>query len=156
MSRLTEQEIIDCLVTNFRLGAESCDDLAKLPRKGPSYRSLREQLKLCEGSCRQLAYFREDARWLQIGLYLEACHQKAGDWLRYRHPAKLFCKLAENLRHGLADAQRMKDAATGKAGAILPKPQAAPFRDTRPVVVPTLPPGMQQRASGLIVPAGAA
>lgn len=154
MARLTEQEIVDCLITNFRLAAESCEALAKLPAKGPTYRRLREELKLCEGAARQLCYWREDARWLQIGLYMEECHKRAGGWLRGHHPSRLFTMLADNLRAGLARAQELKDAKTGKAGAILPKPVET-GRNVSSIAV-ALPEGMQQRPSGLIVPAGAA
>lgn len=155
MANLTEPEIIDCLITNFRLAAESSDALAKLPAKGPTYRRLREELKLCEGASRQLAYWREDARWLQIGLYMEECHKRAGGWLRTHQPARLFSMLAENLRAGLARAQDLKDSKTGKVGAILPKPQEGPHRDTKPVAVNNLPADMVTRPSGLIVPASA-
>lgn len=147
MGQLTEQEIFDCLSTNFRLAAEDCEKLAKLPRKGPTYSSFRDKLELLEGACRQAAAWREDSRWLTIGLYMAECHKRAGDWLRgikvapdrprvkiapgHMHP--LFQKLAEHLREAHAKAEEFRTKATGKMGTILPEVQAAPHRDTVPV-----------------------
>jgi hypothetical protein len=73
MGALTEPEIFDCLRTNFRLAANLCVELATKPRKGPNYNKLREALKLIEGAARQAAYWRSDARWLQIGLQMAEC-----------------------------------------------------------------------------------
>ena len=170
MGALTEVEIFSCLTSNFKLAAEHCEDLAKLPRKGPTYKKLRDELKLLEGACRQAAYWRQDARWLQIGLYMEEVHKRAGGWLRgYKNQAgqhitiregqlhPLFMKLADNLRKGQAAAERLRNRKTGIAGTILPKPMRAPHRDTRPVQVmlPPSAPGERRTASGLIIPAGA-
>ena len=159
MARLTESEIFDCLATNFRLAAEDCDKLAVVPEKGFVYHALRSKLKLLEGACRQAAAWRGDARWYPIGLQMEQCHQRAGEWLRGvkteagRMPHTqaelhtLFTLLAKALRqlHGVAENLRTK--ATGKVGLILPTPGRAPHRETRPVQVRT--PG------GIILPAGA-
>lgn len=158
MGQLTEQEIFDCLSTNFRLAAEDCEKLARLPRKGPTYTALRDRLGLLEGACRQAAAWREDSRWLTIGLYMAECHKRAGEWLRgikvapgqprvkvapgHMHP--LFNKLAENLRSAHAMAEDFRTKATGKMGTILPEVQAAPARDTTPVG--------WRRQGGLIVP----
>jgi hypothetical protein len=64
-------------------------------------------------------------------------------------------KLAENLRSGQLQAERLRNRKTGRAGTILPKAMPAPRRDTRPVQV-LMPDGFQKRRSGLIVPSGAA
>lgn len=146
MSDLSEQEIFSCLFDNFKKAAEHAEDLAKLPRKGPTYVKLREELKLCEGAARQAAYWRQDARWLQIGLYMEEAHQRAGNWLRgirnkttgmweklpegQLHP--YFMKLAENLRAGMKLAEGYRDNKTGRMGMILPAtPTPAPARDAK-------------------------
>jgi hypothetical protein len=167
MGALTEPEIFSCLSANFKLAAEHCEDLSKLPRKGPTYLKLRAELKLLEGACRQAAYWRQDARWLRIGLYMEEVHKRAGEWLRgYKLPSgqrvthregtihPLFMKLAENLRAGQQQAERLRERKTGRSGTILPKAMPAPHRDTRPVQV-LMPDGFQKRRSGLIVPSGA-
>lgn len=167
MGALTESEIFDCLASNFKLAAEHAADLGKLPKKGPTYIKFRAELKLLEGACRQAAYWRQDARWLRLGLYMEETHKRAGDWLRgYKLPSgvrvthregtlhPLFMKLAENLRAAARKSEDFRDRATGRMGMILPKMADGPHRDTRPVPV-TLPDGFQKRSSGLIVPAAA-
>jgi hypothetical protein len=159
MGRLTEADIFECLSENFRLAAEDCEKLARLPKKGRAYTSLREKLELLEGACRQAAAWREDSRWLQIGLYMAEAHKRAGDWLRgikvagspvrvkiapgHMHP--LFNKLAEHLRAAQARAEDFRTKATGKMGTILPEVEAAPHRDTTPV-------GWRRSQGGLIVP----
>lgn len=154
MANISEIEIFSCLVENFRLSAEHCDLLAISLKRGPIYRLLMEELKTCETCCRQVGWNRGDARWLQIGLKMEEAHQRAGTWLRkYVGPGRdrkiahdLFKNLAENLRVGQAEAEKMRMAATYRIGPILPKPLDPPLRDTRPVHV--------TRPSGLIVPYG--
>lgn len=165
MGALTEPEIFDCLRTNFRLAAQCSEDLATLPKKGPTYRKLREALKLIEGAARQAAYWRQDARWLQIGLQAAHVHQTAGEWLRgvkqpnggrrpipegEKHP--LFVKLAEVLRAGLVRAEQYRTAKTGRVGTILPVPLPGPHRDTRPVSMA----GLKRSKGGILIPAGAA
>lgn len=147
MSLLTEHEILDCLVENFRLAAGHCDALAVLPARGPIYRLLRKELELVEGCCRQVAQYRGDARWLRIGLMMEEAHRRAGTWLRDKsmprtatlnaaHP--LFLRLAENLRAGQKRAEELRDKATGRVGLILPKPMRAIRTEGRPsqIIVP--------------------
>lgn len=162
MGALTEREIFDCLSTNFRLAAEACERLAVIKRTGPTYSDLRDKLELLEGACRQAAVWRQDARWLQIGIMMAEAHKRAGDWLRgikvagspvrikvadgHRHP--LFLKLAENLRAGELKAIELRDKKTGRVGVILPRPGRAPRRDTVPVG--------WRKSSGILVPAGAA
>ena len=98
-----------------------------LPARGPTYKKLRENLKLIEGCCRSLSACREDTRWLPVGMMMAEAHRRAGDWLRqyprteqlnYAHP--LFNRLAENLRAGLKAAEDLRDKATGRVGMILP------------------------------------
>ena len=156
MSDLTEREIFDCLATNFKLAAEHCDDLAKLPRKGPTYLKLREELRLLEGACRQAAYWRGgDARWLSLAWCMDQALKRAGSWLRgYKLPDgthvthregtlhPLFTKLAVNLRGGQAASEYLRTARTGVSGPILPKPITTHHERRTP--------------SGLIIPAGMA
>jgi hypothetical protein len=162
MSDLSEPEIFDCLKTNFMAAAQHCDDLARLPKKGPTYRKLVACLKLIEGAARQAAYWRQDARWLRIGLMMAEAHKRAGDWLRgmkdeagariplapgHLHP--LFVKLADNLRAGYLLAEAYRTNKTGKVGVILPQPRPAPHRDTRPVSFA----GFKTTPSGILIPA---
>lgn len=158
MGALTEPEIFSCLSENFILAAKHCEDLARLPKKGPSYRALRDALSLIEGAARQAAVWRQDARWYQIGLYVAEAHKRAGDWLRgYKLPNgqritiregqlhPLFVKLAENLRAGHQKAEEFRTKATGRTGTILPTPQPGPHRDTIPV-------GYRKTVGGIIIP----
>ena len=154
MTALTESEILDCFKTNLRLAVDHCEQLVILPARGPTYTKLREELKLMEGCCRQMAAWRGDARWLPIGIAMEMVHQKSQHWLRYHHPRKLFLKLAENLRGLLHLAEVTETKATGVLGRpILPVVQAGPLRQGRPVQVRSLKEPLVKRRSGLLVPA---
>ena len=166
MGALTEQDIFVCLTENFKLAAQHCEELAKLPRKGPIYKALRDELRLIEGAARQAAFWRGgDARWLQIGHMMAEAHKRAGDWLRgYNLPTgqrvshregtlhPYFMKLAENLRAGARAAERLRTSRTGKIGPILPTPGRGPHRDTKPV---GWTPGDRVSRGGIILPAGA-
>ena len=160
MGALQEQEIFDCLKTNLRLAAQSCDTLAVSPRKGPAYAKLRNELRLVEGACRQAAFWRGgDARWLKIGLFMAEAHKRAGGWLRGEkqpdgtrakmaaaemHP--LFVKLAQNLRAAYVKAEEFRTKKTNKIGPILPVVLPPPHRDTRPS-------GYNRSAGGILMPA---
>jgi hypothetical protein len=124
MGELTEREIFGCMAENFSKAAECCVKLAEEPKMGPTYRQLRTSLKLIEGCCRQAAYWREDGRWLPMGLVMEEAHKRAGYWLRYHHPRPLFLKLAENLRGAHKAAEMLKNMKTGTTGLILPNSYA--------------------------------
>jgi hypothetical protein len=165
MGALTESEIFDRLSTSFRLAAEHCEALARLPKKGPSYKALRSELKLIEGASRQASAWREDTRWLKIGLDAAEAHRRAGDWLRgikmpdgsrrmIRHGElhPLFMMLAGILRYGQVMAEKLRTRATGRIGMILPAPLPGPHRDTRPVQVllPSAPANIT--AGGIIIP----
>jgi hypothetical protein len=160
---LTEAEIFDCLKSNFRLAAQCCDDLARLSKKGPTYRRLREHLKLIEGACKQAAAWRSDARWYRIAFMMGEAHKRAGNWLRGTkmpdgtriataagHLNPLFTQLADNLRKGYAVAESFRTGKVNKLGMILPKPLPGSHRDTRPIHVSS--DSYAVRASGLIVP----
>lgn len=143
MGALTESEIFDCMRTNLVLAVEHCDDLAKLPAKGPTYRKLIDELKLIEGCCRQASAWREDTRWLNHGLLMAEVHKKAGSWLRgYKingvtvkfapgHINPLFRMLADNLRAMIKAVDQTKNQRTGRVGMILPDMLPGPHRETR-------------------------
>lgn len=126
MSDLTEAEIFSCLKDHLEAAATHCAALAELPLKGPTYEKLRAELKIVEGACRQAAHWREDSRWLPLGLQMEAIHNKCGNWLRMRAPSELFRKCAEALvnAHDVVESLRLK--ATGRKGTILPDMPALP------------------------------
>jgi hypothetical protein len=146
VSALTEREIFACLRENLRGAADDCDQIAKQPLSGVHFDRMRRRLKLCEGACRQAAFWREDSRWLPIGIKMEEAHQRARTWLHRPtvKSKKLFTKLGDNLRQLARAVDRMETARTGRMGMILPEVQAPPLRQGRPVQVIT--PG------GLILP----
>jgi len=134
MSDLTETEILDCLTSNLSLSAQLCVDLAKVPAKGPNYRKFRDAIRLVEGSSRQMSAWREDTRWLAIGLQMAEVHKRAGNWLRgaklpsgkkltFREGElqPMFLKLGMNLLDILEKVvPALQHRRTGKSGMILP------------------------------------
>lgn len=154
MGRLTEREIIDCLHTNIKSAISDCDMLATIPQKGPTYIRLRESLKLIEGACIQMAYWRDgDTRWLKFGDLMEEAHQRSLTWLRNHHPRKLFTLLAHSLRGLQAVAHDLETRSTGqRSGPILPIIGPDPTQRNRSIVVPR---NIEHKtAGGLIIPAG--
>lgn len=156
MGRLTEREIFSKMAEGFALCAGYADKIAILPQTGPIYDKLRRELKLVEGTCRQAAYWRQDTRWLRIGMMMEEAHKRAGSWLRgikkevngelviVHYPRELFTKLADQLRGCEKIAIELRDKRPPKLGLILPETPSLgklPHRDTRPV-----------STSGLILP----
>jgi len=146
MSALTETEIFDCLADNFKSAVRHCEQLARTPRTGAAYHALREELRLIEGAARQASAWREDSRWLQIGLYVAEAHKRAGNWLRGaklpdgtkiklsdKDRFTLFNMLADVLRKGQRRAEDFRTKATGRVGMILPEVLPGPHRDTKPM-----------------------
>lgn len=135
MSDLTEAEVIDRMTSSLREAMEASKTLSVESRRGKPYKQLREHLKLIEGCCRQLAAFRGDSRYLNVGLMMEECHKAAGGWLRgYRvngikvmtAPGRLnemFVRLYVNLEGILYGLEQLVAARTGQSGPILPKPE---------------------------------
>lgn len=176
MGYLQETEILDKLIDSLRIAAQASDDIAIRPKRGRTYRELRDALAEAEGACRQMAHWRGQYQWLKLGSIMAEAHRRAGGWLRgvpydvaldnggvvtrhrpltlgEKHP--FFAKLAENLRVCLVNAKRVRDSATGVLGPVLPTPVNRGRQAGAPVRV-ILPPGMIKTASGLIVPQGIA
>lgn len=161
MARLSEAEIFSKMTESLRLAEEASRALAVHPGAGLMYDQLRNNLRLVEGCCRQIGYWRGgDARWLPMGMMMARTHSMAGNWLRgvqqadgtrrpiaagERHPT--FLKLADNLCGYMLGIEKLKNERTGRRGAILPDAAPAPHRESRPVQVRT--PG------GLFLPPGA-
>lgn len=159
MSDLTENEVIDRLRTSLKEAIQASADLAVKSRKGPEYKKLREHLGLVEGSCRQLAVFRQDARWYPIAMLMGECHKKAGGWLRgwtdkdgnKRHwrigeKNKLFLMLEANLKAILYMVDVLQTKRTGKVGMILPETPVGHRREGAPVA------GFKTSPGGIIIP----
>lgn len=142
-----------------------CVQLSKSQRRGALYDKLRKNLILAGGCCRQAAYWRSDARWLQWDEMLAECHKKAGDWLRgHKDPYsgartmlapkqinQLFFMLAQALANAHNKVIDLRDKKPHKMGLILPIPKPEPGVRHRPQRV-MLPPGMTKTKSGLLVP----
>lgn len=141
----SEQEIFDRLASSLKAAADACDNLAARPHMKFQYTRLRSHLRLIEGAARQAAHWREDARWLKVGLDAAEAHARAGSWLRSHTPRKYFTVLATSLRKLQAAAERLKTAPTGRVGVILPPnlaPRARPAASMR----------WTATASGLLIP----
>lgn len=158
----TEAEIFGRMAESLRSAAEDCKQLAWNSRRGFVYDRFRKDLKLIEGCCRQIYYWRDyDSRWLILKQLCAFAHERAGTWLRNSptremrnkaHP--VFQKLSEQLEHMHRDVERLRHMATGRRGPILPDELPEPdVRSGRPVQV-NLPGGFTQRESGLILPLG--
>lgn len=151
---LSESEIWECLKENLKGAADDCAIIARQPSSGPEFIRLRERLALCEGACRQMSVWRQDTRWLPIGMKFEQAHQKAREWLHRPTVSskKLFTLLETALRKMQRDTEILHKRATGKVGMILPKPQRGEIRTQgRAVQVPA---DYALTQSGLVVPAG--
>jgi len=133
MARLTEGEIFSKMRECLRESEEACRALAVLPAKGAAYDRLRANLRLVEGCCRQAGAWREDSRWLPMGLQMATAHKMAGDWLRgveqpgggrrklgpgEIHPC--FQRLADILAAAGKACEHLRNAKTGRRGIILP------------------------------------
>jgi hypothetical protein len=154
-SDLTEAEIFSTMKDRLRSAIADCRFIANFPVAGPTYKRLRQSLKLVEGCCRQAAYFRQDARWFGPGRYAEEAHQRARLWLH--RPSvqthKLFTKLADALEQWMKDLERLEKMPSGRVGTILPKPQRAPLQSGRPVSV-IMPSGVALKKTAQSLPVG--
>ena len=166
MGALTEVEIFSCMSQNLRLAAEHAEFLAVSPIRGPTYAKLRENLKLVEGCCRQASAWREDTRWLDLGLTMGAAWQSSLNWLmgykmgnlrikyanQHLHP--MFLHLGAYLREAATIADRYKNQRAPKLGMILPDVRPAPgvrHKGNYPVMLPR----PSVTAGGIILPGAA-
>ena len=168
MNQWSEGEVFSFLSQHFREAANDCRDLAKRQRRGSIYNRLRHTLIKIEDMCRIAAYFRQDARWLQVGLCMHEVHQCAGDWLRGmprppddrgrpRPPLPIpegelhprFVQLAELLDQQYRVADKMRRQRTGRPGMILPR-MLQPTEVRHPTNYPVR--DYRRTRSGLLVP----
>lgn len=139
---IAESEIFKVLAENFRLSAENCEKLAWDPQRGRIYYTFMDQIKMIERCAYQAGTFREDARWFTISLQMGQVLRRCGAWMRgsrtkdeRKEADKRFKKLADILRKLQYECEHRRDAATGRAGMILPEPLEGPNRETRPVQI---------------------
>ncbi len=99
--------------------ARNADPMLAAPR-GHHYRNLRTAIRALEGSSRQMAHWREDARWLKLGIHYAKAAQVAQrlfmhmNWLAFQHFAVMF----ETGHRHMDDLANLR---TLRRGAILPK-----------------------------------
>lgn len=122
---LTEAEILDRHVQSLKEGREACRLLAQnqdpllIAPRGHNYGNLKRALKELEGSARQMNYFREDTRWLKLGvLYGKTIHVcqhlfANQDWAGFGRLMALF-------ENGLLRMEELAMKKTGQRGPILP------------------------------------
>lgn len=138
MSDLSENEILACLKENYAEAASLCDRLAKGER-GDLYPRLRENLRLIEGAARQMSAWREDSRWLKLGLDAIGCQKRVQRWLVEKAPGPKFAMLADVLRKGAFGAHGLETGKTGVKGPIVPVFAPKPNEQRHGSII--LPPG---------------
>lgn len=100
-----------------RLGRNA--DADYLAPRGHDYGELRRALKALEGSSRQMAHFRADARWVKLGIvYAKAMRAAQAKFVGQRW--SYFNELTALFELGLRRMNDLKDNRTGRLGAILP------------------------------------
>lgn len=100
-----------------RLGRNAADDY--LAPRGQDYGELKEALEALEGSCRQMAHFRADARWLRLGVvYAKAMRISQTKFVAQKWNAFNELKGLFELGHRRIEELQTR---TGTAGPILPQ-----------------------------------
>jgi hypothetical protein len=146
MSALTEHECHDCLTDNLRKAIQGCNDLAFFPARGATYFNMIDQLEQIEGAARQVGHFRRDMRWQAFGYEMHRFRVRIGDALRSHVSRQAFLHMAKMMEGALEEVSKLRHAATGRIGPILPKEKRAPHRETRPV-------GFTPSPGGVLLPA---
>jgi hypothetical protein len=132
MPDLSEREILDRHLQALGMARGACQRLGrqadpeKAAPRGPDYSLLKEQLDLIEGTCRQLAHYRGDARWLRLGMLYARTRRSAQyafigmNWLWFNDLQSLFSQ-------GIVNMIELRDGKTGRASSspILPKNPSA-------------------------------
>lgn len=125
MSDLTEKEILDRHRQSLGEARACCQELGRnddpdyIALRGPHYRKLKAQLALIEGSARQMAAYRGDARWLRIGIFyakvMRTVQKKfvKQEWRDFRLMMPIF-------ERGLRWMDDLATRKTGTTGLILP------------------------------------
>jgi hypothetical protein len=142
----SEHEILERLLAALRKGAEAAYRLSQGER-GFAYLDLMREMKTGETCCRQMAFGRDDTRWLPLGLKLAEVQKRAGAWLRAKEPSWRFKGLAEILAAYVANSDQLARKKTGRRGLILPKPGFEVNAYNPPLMKPP-----SQPRSKLIVP----
>lgn len=123
---LTEQEILDRHAQSLKEARDCCqwlnaqqDDTNHAPR-GARYVALRKALDQLEGSARQMAHFRGDARWIRLGTVYARAMQMAQrkyigqNWGFFGQMIAIFDK-------GMHSLDELANRKTEVRGTILPQ-----------------------------------
>lgn len=132
MSGLSEREILDRHLQALgeangacqRLGRQA--DPALLAPRGGDYSKLKDALDALEGSCRQLAHFRSDARWLRLGILYARTRRGAQSAFIGQRWA-WFGDLTQLFEQGIINMIELRDGKTGRPASspILPRNASA-------------------------------
>lgn len=126
MSALTQQEILTKHTQCLKEARDACLSLARnadpeyiFPR-GRLYGNLKRALQQLEGTCRQMAAYRNDTRWTKLGfVYARAMRVAQAKYVSQRWIA--FKEMAEIFTQGLTRMNDLANKKTGRTGIILPK-----------------------------------
>jgi hypothetical protein len=123
---LTETEILDRHRQALGEAHRACQALGRnadptyIAPRGAHYTRLKEAVERLEGSARQMAHWREDARWLRLGIFY------GGPVLRMAQKKYVgqrwndFNKMREIFDRGLREFEELATRKVAKAGPILP------------------------------------
>ena len=145
---LTEADIISRHIYALKDAHEACRRLGlnadpdHLERRGRWYTELKAAAEILEGSCRQLAHWRSDARWLKLGIiYGRIARDMQPKYVGQRWA--WFNKLLPLFAHGMASMQQLKDMRTGMPSSTPILPNRASEWLSLPAFTPlTKPPGI--------------
>ena len=145
---LTESDILQRHAQSLREAHGACQKLGLnadpdyLAPRGHLYTEVKQALEHLEGSCRQMAAFRSDSRWVRLGvIYAIAMRgaQKAMVGQRWAW----FSQLMPLFENGARHMDDLRDARTGRLSreAILPQNSSSwlVMPDSKPALRPPVP-----------------
>lgn len=125
-SGLSEREILDRHIQSLGEADRACERLARnadsnyLSPRGKDYGDLKRALTLMEGTCRQMAHYRGDTRWLKLGVvYAKAMRGSQAKFVGQRWA--WYGELRALFRLGHVRLAELAEQKTGRSGLILPK-----------------------------------
>ena len=145
---LTESDLIQRHAQSLREAHGACQKLGLnadptyIAPRGHLYAELKRALEHLEGSCRQLAAFRSDARWIKLGIVYAKTTRAAQKamvgqrWLWFRDLMPLF-------ENGMRRMDELRNMRTGRlsSDAILPANPSSWLNlpDHKPALRPPVP-----------------
>lgn len=123
---LTENEVLTKHQQSLGEADRACQELGRnadleyFAPRGVHYRALTTAIKELEGTCRQMAAMRDDARWLRLGItygkMLNLVQHKYGNhqWNFFNELRKFF------VEQGVRNLAELKENRTARVGPILP------------------------------------